>query len=104
VTTDEHGTRNSLNNQRSLPNVLTVGDGFVFGDQVNDGDTWQSCLNSKTETHNFINAGVAGYGTAQPVLRAKSLLNIYNPEKNNYLNSCRIQFDERSIRHKRRIC
>jgi len=81
VTTDEHETRNSLNNQRSLPNVLTVGDGFVFGDQVNDGDTWQSCLNSKTETHNFISAGVAGYGTAQPVLRAKSLLNIYNPEK-----------------------
>jgi len=81
VTTDKHGIRNSLNNQRSLPNVLTVGDSFAFGDQVNDGDTWQLCFNNKVKTHNFINAGVAGYGTAQSVLRAKSLFNIYNPEK-----------------------
>jgi len=81
LTTDEHGSRNSLNNQRSLPNVLTVGDSYTWGDQVNDKDTWQSCLNSKIDTHNFINAGVFGYGTSQSVLRAKTLFNIYKPEK-----------------------
>jgi len=81
VTTDEHGGRNSLNNQRSLPNVLTVRDSYTWGDQVNNEDTWQSCLNSKIDTYNFINAGVFGYGTAQSVLRAKILFNIYKPKK-----------------------
>jgi len=80
VTTDEHGSRNSLNYQPQLPNVLTVGDSYTWGDQVNDKDTWQSCLNDKIDTHNFINAGVFGYGTAQSVLRAKTLLNVYKPK------------------------
>jgi len=80
VTTDEHGSRNSLNNQRSLPNVLTVGGSYTWGDQVNDKHTWQSCLNDKIDTHNFINAGVFGYGTAQSVLRAKTLFKVYKPK------------------------
>jgi len=47
---------------------------------VNDKDTWQSCLNDKIDTYNFINAGVFGYETAQSVLRAKALFNIYKPK------------------------
>ncbi len=50
--------------------ILTVGDSFTFGSQVNNNETWPSCLERKLKL-SVSNAGVAGYGVAQSVRRAK---------------------------------
>tara|TARA_Y100001978_G_scaffold203423_1_gene229195 strand:+ start:3431 stop:4531 length:1101 start_codon:yes stop_codon:yes gene_type:complete len=81
VTIEKYGIRKSstqgLRNQKF--NVLTVGDSFAFGDQVNNNETWQSCLNLKQKKYNFINAGVFGYGTGQAYLRAQILSKKISP-------------------------
>ena len=61
------------------PTVITVGDSYAFGDQVNDKETWQSCLNAKQAKINYINAGVFGYGTAQALLRGNLLTKEIKP-------------------------
>lgn len=51
-------------------NILTVGDSFTFGDQVNDDETWPSCIEREIDA-NVFNGGVYGYGAARAVLRAE---------------------------------
>ena len=63
---------------------ITTGDSFTFGDQVSNSETWQSCLNNKESQHFYINSGVGGYGILQPIMRAKSLLNIYKEDSDTY--------------------
>ena len=63
---------------------ITVGNSFTFGDQVSNSETWQSCLNNKESQHFYINSGVGGYGILQPIMRAKSLLNIYKEDSDTY--------------------
>ena len=60
--------------------VLTVGDSFTFGDQVNNDQTWQSCLNKNQTQIELLNGGVGGYGSLQALKRAGRLLkeNRYN--------------------------
>lgn len=50
--------------------ILTVGDSFTFGSQVNNNETWPSCLERELKL-SVSNAGVAGYGAAQSVRRAE---------------------------------
>jgi hypothetical protein len=59
--------------------ILAVGDSFVFGDQVNNEETWPACLEKQMGV-NVSNGGVFGYGAAQSLLRAQLLLkqNPYN--------------------------
>jgi len=54
--------------------VLTVGDSFTFGDQVNNDQTWQSCLNKNQNQIELLNGGVGGYGSLQALKRAGRLL------------------------------
>ena len=49
--------------------ILAVGDSFTFGSQVNNNETWPSCLEKELKL-SVANAGVAGYGAAQSIRRA----------------------------------
>ena len=65
--------KTSTNN--SPKKILTIGDSFTFGEQVNNEQTWQSCLNTSQDQYEFLNGGVGGYGSLQAVTRSKQLLN-----------------------------
>ena len=49
--------------------ILAVGDSYTFGEEVNNGETWPSILQGLSGRP-VLNAGVAGYGFDQIVLRA----------------------------------
>ncbi len=81
VTTRDHGIRiNSVQNKvdSKLPPILAVGDSFVFGDQASNEESWPSHLEAKSGTR-VLNAGMCGYGMDQSYLRAKQLVDIYQP-------------------------
>ena len=65
--------RTSTRNNSSTK-ILTVGDSFTFGDQVNNDQTWQSCLNKNQNKLELLNGGVGGYGSLQALKRAGRLL------------------------------
>jgi hypothetical protein len=69
------GVRVNTNFTPTLANgaILAIGDSFVFGDQVSDGETWPAIL-EKRLNRRVVNGGVSNYGTAQAVLRAEQLL------------------------------
>lgn len=52
--------------------ILTVGDSFTFGDQVNNDETWPACIEKNTKRVT-LNAGASGYGSAQAVKRARDI-------------------------------
>ena len=72
----------SINSKKLRPSVknnanakvLTVGDSFTFGDQVNNDQTWQSCINKNQTQIELLNGGVGGYGSLQALKRAGRLL------------------------------
>ena len=53
--------------------ILAVGESFVFGEQVSDGETWPALLERRLNRR-VVNGGVSGYGSLQAVLRAEQLL------------------------------
>lgn len=65
--------RKSVRNNATAK-VLTVGDSFTFGDQVNNDQTWQSCINKNQTQIELLNGGVGGYGSLQALKRAGRLL------------------------------
>ena len=68
---DSDGFRSNDNNLKfDRYSILTVGDSFTFGSQVNNNETWPSCLERELNLSES-NAGVAGYGAAQSVRRAE---------------------------------
>ena len=80
LTTLSNGLRGSFTNKEASTTILTVGDSFAFGYDVNDEDTWQNCLNQKIKDKNFLNGGVNGYGTGQAILKAKKLYPKIKPD------------------------
>lgn len=76
VTIDAEGFRSSGVDNIEISDerlILTIGDSFTFGDQVNDTEAWPSCLENRTN-RKTLNAGVFGYGTAQAIRRASLIL------------------------------
>ena len=73
--------RNSDKNYEAQNVILSVGDSYVFGTQVSDNETWQSCLNNKLKNDYFVNGGVEGYGTVQAIIRAKKLYSSLKPNR-----------------------
>lgn len=70
-TTDLHGFRTSRHDRRDPDHELyaVVGDSFVFGMGVNDGETFVDCLNRcDPPAGAFLNAGVPGFSTDQEYL------------------------------------
>jgi len=58
--------------------ILTVGDSFTFGDEVDDVYTWPSQLEGLLRQR-VLNAGVFAYGIDQAYLRAEKLADVYDP-------------------------
>jgi hypothetical protein len=77
--TDEHIRSNGEHQPPTGKPILAVGDSFTWGDQVSDDETWPSYL-ERTLGKRIVNAGVAGYGVDQAVLRAEQLVEDYEPE------------------------
>ena len=69
---------NNIKEEKELL-VLAVGGSFVFGDEVEDNETWPAILESLIG-HKVLNGGVSSYGLGQTVLRAEKLIDIYNPD------------------------
>ena len=59
--------------------ILSVGDSFVFGDEVSDHETWPAYLQGLSGRM-VINAGVFGFGLDQIVLRAEKVVASIAPE------------------------
>jgi hypothetical protein len=49
--------------------VLTFGDSYTHGDEVENQDTWQTAAEQKAPDMEFLNFGVPGYSLAQAYLR-----------------------------------
>lgn len=77
VTIGKNGCRSNGSTASASP-ILSVGDSFTFGDEVNDNETWPAHL-QQILSRRVVNAGVFGYGLDQSVLRAETILR----EKNN---------------------
>lgn len=83
VTYDENGFR-SCPSPWSSPitpmgnPILAVGDGFTFGSEVNDEETWPTHLQSILG-RKVINAGVGGYGLDEITIRLEKIVSKINP-------------------------
>lgn len=79
--TIDHGFRRNFDEKDVRTGAtLAVGDSFTEGfDEVDDANTWPAHLEKMTGTP-VVNAGVAGYGTDQIILRAEQLLPIVKPK------------------------
>lgn len=49
--------------------IVVVGDSFVFGDEVGDGETWLAALGRAHPELEFVNLGVGSYDLAQSLMR-----------------------------------
>jgi len=58
--------------------ILALGDSYTYGEEVNNGETWPAILQRLTGRP-VLNAGVAGYGFDQIVLRAGLLAPTVHP-------------------------
>lgn len=59
--------------------ILAVGDSYTFGYEVGDDETWPAILENLTGRR-VINGGVFGYGMDQALLRARQLIDRYQPD------------------------
>jgi hypothetical protein len=81
LTTGAYGTRmpSSVIAPLKQHAILMVGDSFGLGSEVADAETWPAQLQALIEK-DVINAGVAGYGLDQIVLRSEILVPMLLPE------------------------
>jgi hypothetical protein len=81
ITTGELGIR--MNRPEIVPPahgaIVTVGDSFTMGAEVDDTSTWPAQLEQRIGEA-VVNGGTGGYGTDQIILRAEQLLNAINPK------------------------
>jgi len=81
VTILEYGIRSNGMSSADIPDaprILAIGDSYTFGDMVEDHETWPAVLEQRSRTR-VINGGVFGFGVDQAFLRAKRLMDIYQP-------------------------
>jgi lysophospholipase L1-like esterase len=60
------------------PRILALGDSYTYGEEVKDAETWPAHLQQLLKER-VLNAGVAGYGFDQTVLRAEKLVPALRP-------------------------
>jgi len=80
ITTGEVGVRMNSDTVAEVPRgaILAVGDSFTMGFGVADADSWPARLESLLGRP-VVNAGVAGWGVDQMVLRAEFLVPVLRP-------------------------
>jgi hypothetical protein len=62
-----------VDNSRSRPTILFMGDSFVYGNGVKAGDRFTNVLRRELPQFRIVNAGVAAYGTDQEYLLLRRL-------------------------------
>jgi hypothetical protein len=79
--TGSHGIRLAGNTSGTVPvgGILAVGDSFTFGSDVGDTESWPAYVETLTGTP-VVNAGTAGWGTDQIVMRAEEMIDIARPQ------------------------
>lgn len=60
--------------------IVTIGDSFSFGDEVNDGDTFSAQIEQDLASTEVLNLGVHGYGHDQMLLRLRRDGLPYSPD------------------------
>lgn len=64
----------------NVTRILTLGDSFTFGSEVDDSECWSSILECKDSNFEVLNAGVPGFGLDQSLLYFKRLNEDWNPD------------------------
>ena len=72
----EHSRREYAAGERP---VLAIGDSYTFGYEVKDNETWPAILEGMIGRR-VINGGVFAYGMDQALVRARQLLDTYDPD------------------------
>ncbi|MEQ9503858.1 MAG: hypothetical protein RIT81_43790 [Deltaproteobacteria bacterium] len=78
VTIDDDGLRVTNPGEFPGPPIITLGDSFMFGDEVDDEDSMPARLEARLNQR-VLNAGVFGYGIDQAVLRGERMLEKHDP-------------------------
>jgi hypothetical protein len=78
---DQDGIRSNGDQRPTTerPLTLVAGDSFVFGDDVDDGESWPAYL-ERSMDRRVVNGGVPGFGLDQAVLWAERLSERFHPE------------------------
>ncbi len=75
------GTREySLAKPQGVIRIAVLGDSFVFGFGVQDGETFPALLESQDKTREVLNLGVSGYGIDQIYLSYREIARKYHPD------------------------
>ena len=73
IRTNSLGLRDIEVSPTTKPTMLFVGDSFVYGNGVKDGERFTDVLRPKLPNFRIVNAGVAAYGTDQQFLLLQRL-------------------------------
>lgn len=79
ITHNEYGFRKTGVLDQSKKNILTVGDSFTWGSEVNDSDSYPFQLNNMVD-FNVINVANGGYGTDLMWLQLQDKIKQIDPE------------------------
>ncbi|WLQ15042.1 SGNH/GDSL hydrolase family protein [Hahella aquimaris] len=79
--TNPLGLRTPVSTLSADKKVAVVGDSFVFGLGVNDGETFTDLLNGRSPEWRFANFGTPGYSTDQQLLLYRDLVSKFKPSK-----------------------
>lgn len=84
VNINSDGFRSSRNYEKkkdaNVTRILTLGDSFTFGSEVDDSECWSSILECKDSNFEVLNAGVPGFGLDQSLLYFRRLNEDWNPD------------------------
>ena len=59
--------------------IAAFGDSFTYGDEVSNAETWEEQIMLREPAWTVLNAGVAGYGVDQAMLRYKKMASVLTP-------------------------
>lgn len=73
--------------EKTRPRLIFVGDSFVWGYDVEEGERFTELLQAEFETIEVLNLGVSGYGTDQCYLLLQQFFDYYDPDAVVYMFS-----------------
>lgn len=74
------GFRDREHGKKTKPRILFVGDSFVYGYDVNEGERFTDLVASQLPDWEVLNIGVSGYGPPQEFLLLQQYMELYQPD------------------------